>query len=432
MVSAARTIQYGYAQTGWKDLMTSYNGQSITYDEIGNPLTYRDGMTMTWTGRQLTTLTQNGKQNTYKYDVDGLRLEKTAGGVTTQYQYVNGQLLGEKRSDGVILRYTYDALGALSGIQYKNAAGVTTNYIVRCTLSGDVDQIYNTKGNLLARYIYDTWGSTLSVTDASGKAITDANHIANINPIRYRGYYYDAETGLYYVNSRYYDSEINRFINADDIDQLGADDSPLSYNLFAYCMNNPVNRFDVNGNWSLPNWAKITIGVAAIAVGTIATVATGGAAVPVLVASLKIAATSAAIGAISGAGVSAVSHRMTTGSWKGAGKAAVTGAINGACDGFMWGGITAGATFTTVAAKGIRIREIGKLKPSNKSGNGYSGVKYQAPKANGRYTTRSIELHSPHKSGPHNVWHWQRNTWNPYNNTITGNAKHWTIWGRPL
>ena len=76
------------------------------------------GMTMTWTGRQLTTLTQNGKQNTYKYDVDGLRLEKTAGGVTTQYQYVNGQLLGEKRSNGVILRYTYDALGVLSGIQY--------------------------------------------------------------------------------------------------------------------------------------------------------------------------------------------------------------------------------------------------------------------------------------------------------------------------
>ena len=116
MVPAARTIQYGYAQTGWKDLMTSYNGQSITYDEIGNPLTYRDGMTMTWAGRQLTSLTQNGKQNTYKYDVDGLRLEKTAGGVTTQYQYVNGQLLGEKRSNGVILRYTYDALGALSGI----------------------------------------------------------------------------------------------------------------------------------------------------------------------------------------------------------------------------------------------------------------------------------------------------------------------------
>ena len=244
MVPAARTIQYGYAQTGWKDLMTSYNGQSITYDEIGNPLTYRDGMTMTWTGRQLTTLTQNGKQNTYKYDVDGLRLEKTAGGVTTQYQYVNGQLLGEKRSNGVILRYTYDALGALSGIQYKNTAGVTTNYIVRCTLSGDVDQIYDTKGNLLARYIYDTWGSTLSVTDASGKAITDPLHIANINPIRYRGYYFDAETGLYYLQSRYYDTTTRRFLNADTL--LGAN-AGAAYNLFAYCGNNPINMQDSDG-----------------------------------------------------------------------------------------------------------------------------------------------------------------------------------------
>ena len=244
MVPAARTIQYGYAQTGWKDLMTSYNGQSITYDEIGNPLTYRDGMTMTWTGRQLTTLTQNGKQNTYKYDVDGLRLEKTAGGVTTQYQYVNGQLLGEKRSNGVILRYTYDALGALSGIQYKNTAGVTTNYIVRCTLSGDVDQIYDTKGNLLARYIYDTWGNTLSVTDASGKAITDPLHIANINPIRYRGYYFDAETGLYYLQSRYYDTTTRRFLNADTL--LGAN-AGAAYNLFAYCGNNPINMQDSDG-----------------------------------------------------------------------------------------------------------------------------------------------------------------------------------------
>lgn len=69
----------------------------------------------------------------------------------------------------------------------------------------DVREIFDTKGSLVARYIYDTWGSTLSVTDASGKAITDPLHIANINPIRYRGYYYDAETGLYYLQSRYYE-----------------------------------------------------------------------------------------------------------------------------------------------------------------------------------------------------------------------------------
>ena len=178
--------------------------------------------------------------------MDGLRLEKTAGGVTTEYQYVNGQLLGEKRSDGVVLRYTYDALGALSGIQYKNAAGVTTNYIVRCTLSGDVDQIYDTKGNLLARYIYDTWGNTLSVTDASGKAITDANHIANINPIRYRGYYYDAETRLYYLQSRYYDTVTKRYINPDGYVFTGQD--MQSGNMFAYCGNQPVDRCDQTGN----------------------------------------------------------------------------------------------------------------------------------------------------------------------------------------
>ena len=248
--------------------MTSYNGQSITYDEIGNPLTYRDGMTMTWTGRQLTTLTQNGKQNTYKYDVDGLRLEKTAGGVTTQYQYVNGQLLGEKRSNGVILRYTYDALGVLSGIQYKNTAGVTTNYIVRCTLSGDVDQIYDTKGNLLARYIYDTWGNTLSVTDASGKAITDPLHIANINPIRYRGYYYDAETGLYYLQSRYYDTTTRRFLNADEI--LGANSDINALNLYAYCGNNPVVREDANGNfWLTSIAASVAVGVVTQYIGDV-------------------------------------------------------------------------------------------------------------------------------------------------------------------
>ena len=208
----------------------------------------------------------------------------------------------------------------------------------------------------------------------------------------------------------------------------------LSYNLFAYCLNNPVNRFDVDGNWSLSNRAKIAIGVAAIAVGVIATALTGGAATPVLVASLKIAATSATIGAIKGAGISAVSHRLSTGSWKGAGTAAISGAIDGASDGFMWGGIAAGAAFTTVAAKGIRVQEIGKLKPSNKSGDGYLGVKYDAPKANGKYTTKSIELHSPHSNGPHNVWHWQQNTWSNYNGVsrITGSAKHWTIWGRRI
>lgn len=122
----------------------------------------------------------------------------------------------------------------------------TTNYIVCCTLSGDVDQIFNTSGNLVARYIYDTWGNTVSVTDASGNAITSTTHIANINPIRYRGYYWDKETGFYYLQSRYYDTETKRFVNADGYVLTGQD--MQSANMYAYCGNNPVTRSDVGGN----------------------------------------------------------------------------------------------------------------------------------------------------------------------------------------
>ena len=362
MVSAARTIQYGYAQTGWKDLMTSYNGQSITYDEIGNPLTYRDGMTMTWTGRQLTTLTQNGKQNTYKYDVDGLRLEKTAGGVTTQYQYVNGQLLGEKRSDGVILRYTYDALGVLSGIQYTNGGGTWHNYIVRCTLSGDVDQIFSTSGKLVARYIYDTWGNTLSVTDASGKAITDANHIANINPIRYRGYYYDAETGLYYLQSRYYDTTTRRFLNADS--QLNGQLGVIGYNLFAYCENNPVNKYDPTGHFGI---------------GTIIGAAIGG-----------------VIGGIGGAISAACSGKsIRAGFITGATTGAIVGGICGAvADAVSTGGLSvvAGAVITAaasgiVAAGGNTWNQYWNYKVEKKTQLKNSGSSSKSNTTNSRNTT---------------------------------------------
>ena len=415
------TIVYGYEaehQT-WADQLTSYDGESIRYDASGNPTTYR-GYTMTWNGRQLATATNGTNTISYSYDENGIRTQKTVNGTITNYNYHGSALISQVTGNDTLL-FSYDASGNVVAVNYNG----TYYYYVR-NGQNDIIRLIDSSNNTGVEYTYDSWGKQIACNGSL------ASTLGNLNPFRYRGYVYDTETGFYYVSSRYYDPEIGRFINADDIDYLGADGSPLSYNLFAYCMNNPVNRFDVNGNWSLPNWAKIAIGAAAIAVGVIATAATGGAAAPVLVASLKIAATSAAIGAVSGAGISAVNHRVSTGSWEGAGKAAVTGAIDGACDGFMWGGITAGASFTTVAAKGIKVKEIGKLKPSNKPGDGYSGVKYQAPKANGKYTTKSIELHSPHKSGPHDVWHWQQNTWNPYNNSITGSAKHWTIWGKPL
>jgi len=99
-------------------------------------------------------------------------------------------------------------------------------------------------GNFQASYTYDAWGKVLSVKDKNGNEITDPNHIANVNPIRYRGYYYDVETGLFYVGSRYYDPVTGRFVNGDS--QLNTD-SLLGYNMFAYCENNPVNFSDPSG-----------------------------------------------------------------------------------------------------------------------------------------------------------------------------------------
>ena len=95
----------------------------------------------------------------------------------------------------------------------------TYNYICYYLLNnqGDVVRLVNSNGSTIANYDYDAWGRLLSVTDSSGNAITDSNHIANINPLRYRGYYYDKETGWYYLQSRYYDPAIGRFINSDTL-----------------------------------------------------------------------------------------------------------------------------------------------------------------------------------------------------------------------
>ena len=146
----------------------------------------------------------------------------------------------------MVLRYTYDSLGALSRIQYTNGGGTWHNYYVRCTLSGDVDQIYSGSGNLVARYVYDTWGNTVSITDANGNAITSSTHIANINSIRYRGYYWDRETGFYYLQSRYYDTKTGRYVNPDGYVFTGQD--MQSGNMYAYCGNNPTGRSDVEGS----------------------------------------------------------------------------------------------------------------------------------------------------------------------------------------
>ena len=166
------------------------------------------------------------------------------------------------------------------------------------------------------------------------------------NPLRYRGYVYDAETGLYYLNSRYYNPVWGRFINADDTEYLGADGTSLGYNLFAYCLNNPVNRTDAEGNWSLPNWAKVAIGAVAIAGLAVVTACTGGAVGVIAGAAL----TSAISGGISGAVLGAVLGAIENG-WHGALDGTCTGFMTGTLIGGITGAATAGISMATGAVK---------------------------------------------------------------------------------
>ena len=242
----SRVNAYGYDDANWGDKLTSYNGETITYDEIGNPLSYRDGMEMTWlNGRKLTTLQSGNDSISYKYDSNGVRTSKTVNGVEYTYEYLNGKLMHETRGEKVF-DYCYDANGQLYAVSYKaNSSTNAVTYYYAHNWRGDITSIYDGEGNMVAKYEYDAWGNVLTVTNSNNSEITDPNHIANLNPFRYRSYYYDSESGLYYLMSRYYDPVTHRFVNADSYFQSG--DGILDTNMNAYCRNNPLNNIDKYG-----------------------------------------------------------------------------------------------------------------------------------------------------------------------------------------
>ena len=254
------TYRYGNdGKSGWNNLLTGVdlngNGsfsssETISYDAIGNPTSYL-GNNLTWFGRKLTGYNSN---ITYTYDSDGYRASKIVNGQKTTYQYINDMLVYECRPDMEIF-YLYDSYSKLTGIRlYYNNSETEYNYYVATNIQGDVVGIYRHTGELLASYEYDAWGNILSTTDANGNEITDTSHIAHINPFRYRGYYFDKETGLYYLASRYYNPQVGRFLNADGYVQTGQ--GMLDKNMFAYCMNNPINLVDYTGCDPVPSWAS--------------------------------------------------------------------------------------------------------------------------------------------------------------------------------
>ncbi len=404
--------EYQY-DANWKDQLTKVNDNLVTYDSIGNMTSY-NGYNYTWTnGNELKSITQDNNKYEYEYNIDGIRTKKVVNGKTTSYYLEGSNIIYEDRN-GQVLEYFYDESG-VSGLKVNNKE----YYFVK-NIQGDIIEILDEEFNVVAEYTYDAWGIV------TVKNLTE-DSIGDINPYRYRGYYYDAETNLYYLNSRYYNPALGRFISADSIESLLENfENSSQYNLYSYCFNNSINMVDDLGQWPkwLKNAVKIGIGIVAIGFG----VAIGGAPlVPTITLALKISTASAIVNA----GYNAVGHRISTGSWKGSDRAALNGAIDGAANGFMMGGLTAGA----LAYNGITVIELGRLKPENKSGNGYYGVKYQIKKESGNFATRSIELHPPHNGGAHQYWHFQQNKW--YSNKVNGPLnyvspnKHWPkCWGK--
>ena len=230
--SGSTTTNYTYGNSAWRDLLTAYDGKSITYSG-GNPTKYYNGSTFTWTqGRKLATAKVGNTNISYTYDMAGVRSSKTVGSTTYKYTTLSG-LVTRQTGGNATIDFVYDESNQPLAMKYN---GKVYYYVLNA--QGDVVRIVDGSRNVVASYSYDPWGKLLS---SSGT-------LANVNPLRYRGYYYDSETGFYYLQSRYYDPAIGRFINADSYastDMVGL----LSTNMFSYCENNPVMRVDPTGKF---------------------------------------------------------------------------------------------------------------------------------------------------------------------------------------
>ena len=179
----------------------------------------------------------------FTYNDEGIRTSKTVNGVNHTYQLNGSQIASESWGDKLIV-YLYDASGSPIGMMYRTTSYAINQWDVfyfEKNLQGDVVAVYNSAGTKVVTYTYtDAWGNH-SVKYANGGASTGAAY----NPFRYRGYYYDIDLVMYYLQSRYYDAKICRFINADS----ALYHSMLGYNMFAYCNNNPINYFDPTGEY---------------------------------------------------------------------------------------------------------------------------------------------------------------------------------------
>ena len=233
-----RTYTYTYGDANWKDKLTAYDGKAITYDAIGNPLTY-DGWTYTWkAGRMLHSLVKSGTNAQFAYDHNGQRVKKTVNGVVTEYTLMGKDIVHLKKGADE-LHFYYDAQGKPGMIRYNGEY-----YYYLYNLQGDVIAIIDDYANAVAEYYYDAWGKQTGCYGVMSQTL------GKLNPFLYRGYVYDEETGLYYLRSRYYNPEWGRFVSADSAIDIAM---PLfGANVYSYCMNSPVMHIDSDGNLIWP------------------------------------------------------------------------------------------------------------------------------------------------------------------------------------
>ena len=340
-------IPYSYANSGIRDKLIEYNSEQFEYDAIGNPTIYRNCV-LTWEkGRQLKSY---GNVASYTYNASGIRTSKTVDTTTTQYFLDGTKILAQKdivsasenATTETLMKFIYGIDGII-GFTLTNTDGTDTNYYYKKNLQGDIVAIYDNDLNEIVKYNYDAWGNhNIKFVNSNGDLVDfDANityntdietnlYVALKNPFRYRGYYYDFETGLYYLNSRYYDPEIGRFINIDDIGVINDyKDVFNGLNLFAYCINNPIMHVDENGRGFL-DWLLGIISVVVVAAATVllvaASVATGG----LLGVAIGAVATTMAINAAIG-GVTALANGTSFAA------GVFGGAVSGAAIGFSIG-----------------------------------------------------------------------------------------------
>ena len=278
-------VQYEYDG----DKLLTFGTESCAYDVIGNPTTYR-GKSASWSnGRQMASY--DGTAFTY----DGLGRRLSKGNITYTYDS-NNRII--KQSNGI--EFIYDNSG-VAGIVYNNAT-----YVYRKDGQGNIAALIDSSGNVVVEYKYDAWGDHVIVLSDSSN-----ENLAKANPFRYRGYYYDEETGLYYLKSRYYDPETGRFITIDDISYIDPE-TINGLNLYAYCGNNPVMNVDPNGTFIL------SLFLICLGAGMVAGAVTGGITAynngyrgwdlvgQIALGGLTGAAIGAAVGLVAGMGTAAI------------------------------------------------------------------------------------------------------------------------------